>query len=273
MEVQHQLRMPQEYMSLHLKLLMIVFFFGGMSLAMFMSWATVSIIQFSKTLTKRCGIIEDVEPSNFIACCAGFTIDYNIASASVALTIMASPEYLETYPPGLSTQGVLLGTILVGVMVGMVTFGILGDLHGRLKVLRWALLTTMIGTTLQVFARGAPDQVYTIIGLGRVFVGVGVGGLYPLSAAFAAEGFPNDGQQDLETNMLLRGTRVAWSYSWKKAGLICPYVLALLLMEIPKDFFGSPQTSAQVFFRLIFGIGAVPATVLFLATYGMVGIK
>merc|ERR1719161_47855 len=141
-ELQHQQRMPEEFMSLHLKLLMILFFFGGMVLAMFLTWFTVSVIQCSGNLTKKFGIIEEVEPSNFIACCAGFTIDYHIASASVALTIMASPEYLETYPPGPGARGILFGTILMGVMVGMIVFGILGDLHGRLRVLRWALLTT-----------------------------------------------------------------------------------------------------------------------------------
>jgi hypothetical protein len=40
-------------------------------------------------------------------------------------------------------------------------------------------------------------------------------------------------------------------------------------MEIPKDFFGSPQASASIFFRIIFGIGLVPSSILLLASYGM----
>merc|ERR1719162_1446269 len=103
-----------------------------------------------------------MEPSNFIACCAGFTIDYHISAASVALTIMASPEYLEAYPPGPAGRGGMLGTILVGAMAGMVFFGVLGDLHGRLKTLRWALLTCLGGTTLQIFAKGDAETVYKI---------------------------------------------------------------------------------------------------------------
>lgn len=77
----------------------------------------------------------------------------------------------------------------VGCIVGMLTFGFVADLVGR----KWAFCVTVLLTALGNFAAsgcqtGNPNfSLYSQIVLCRFFVGIGIGGEYPLVAAVAGE--------------------------------------------------------------------------------------
>merc|ERR1719486_1291697 len=76
-----------------------------------------------------------------------------------------------------------------GCIVGMLSFGFVADLVGR----KWAFCVTVALTAIGNFAaagcqQGNPNfSLYSQITLCRFFVGLGIGGEYPLVAAVAGE--------------------------------------------------------------------------------------
>ena len=124
--------------------------------------------------------------SNAIPALSNFSIQYNLSAASIALPFMQShPAYA---PPGW-VQYVLLGAVFVGAVVGMLVMGYLGDLIGRRRAMVLTLAFQSFGAIgCALFDWGSAEWVYTVFCASRLLLGVGVGGMYPLSASHAAEG-------------------------------------------------------------------------------------
>jgi len=72
---------------------------------------------------------------------------------------------------------------------------------------------------------------------------VGVGGVYPLSATKAAEDSHSSSTEE-------RTARVSWAFFWQVPGSIAPFIIALI---------GDQLFNVDTQFRLILGIGAIPA--------------
>ena len=172
--------------------------------------------------------------SNFIPALSNFTIQYNLTSASIALPFMqAHPAFA---PPGWVAY-VLLGAAFIGAVLGMVVMGYLGDLLGR----RRAMVLTLafqaggaLGGALLTW--GSAERIYTVFAACRLVLGIGVGGMYPLSASHSAEG--SSTAED-------PATRVGWAFFWQTPGAMAPYAVALLLLlaagEQQCSFHGHPR--------------------------------
>lgn len=81
---------------------------------------------------------------------------------------------------------------MIGLFVGQVVFGILGDYIGRRRTFVWSTVAMAVGSTLSIFSGSIPFVSSTItplfeFGLFRFVVGLGAGGLYPIVATVTRE--------------------------------------------------------------------------------------
>eukprot|EP00051_Salpingoeca_urceolata_P016761 m.224672 g.224672 ORF g.224672 m.224672 type:complete len:497 (-) comp18772_c0_seq3:22-1512(-) len=194
--------------------------------------------------------------ANISGCVSNVSIAYNFGVASIASQFMQSDDdrklsddddkLTADFPEPAWANYVLLGSVFAGAVVGMCLMGYLGDVLGRKKAMLTTVALTVIGAlSAALLPWGNTQSVYSLICVSRFVLGMGVGGTYPLSAVTSAEGAVK-GEH--------RGARVAWAFFWQAPGAMLPYIVASLLYVLPRH---SWLTSLQ--FRLLFGLGAVPA--------------
>lgn len=123
--------------------------------------------------------------------------------------------------------------------------GYAGDMLGRNAAMTFTLTLVAIGAVgSAAFSWGDPTVVYAVIIVCRFFLGIGVGGVYPLSATKAAEdGGDHHGNVD--------PTAASWAFFWQVPGTMVPWLFAYLLT------YSDISTSSK--WRLILGLGSVPA--------------
>jgi PHS family inorganic phosphate transporter-like MFS transporter len=202
--------------------------------------------------------------SNFIGAMGNFSVQYNMQCLSIALAFMKtkSDDVLPSskaseadYPEPDWAVKSLLAMVFTGSVVGMGTMGYIGDIFGRRIGMIMTLSFVVFGSLASAFLSwGNTDSVYGVITVCRFLIGFGVGGIYPMAAATAAEG-SSKGEND--------GERVGWAFFWQAPGAMAPYVVAYFLQFMSPD---TPNvTSIQ--FRTLLALGAVPATIVLVATY------
>jgi len=202
-----------------------------------------------------------------------FSIQYNLSCAGIALQIMNScsddngPACKEgDYPEPDWAKYTLLGLVFAGAVAGMLTMGYLGDLLGRRRALLLTLSLTVLGSLgCALLSWGPPETMYTVICAFRFILGIGVGGIYPLSAVSSAETAKHDGHD---------ARRVGWAFFWQAPGAMAPYIVALALLSLhgPTDASGKVPSLLQpgltsFQFRIIMGLGALPASIVLWLTW------
>ncbi|CAE7461065.1 PHT1-13 [Symbiodinium pilosum] len=146
-------------------------------------------------------------------------------------------------PPWVSRS--LLALVFVGSMAGMMCFGYLGDLLGHRRALLGTKGLVVLGALMcALLPQDAGDEFWRRLAIGRFLVGVGLGGAYPLSAAYAGA-----------------SAEVGQAFFWQTPGGVAPYLVTLALLQALPG-----ATSSQ--FRLVLGLGAVPACLALAASWG-----
>lgn len=111
-------------------------------------------------------------------------------------------------------------------------------------------LTQFIAVVSALFSAllpmGDATQVYSTIIACRFFLGIGLGGVYPLAATKAAEDASDGGTNPAAS---------AKSFFWQTPGSLMPWILALL--------FTATDLSANMKWRLLLGLGAIPGIIVF----------
>jgi AAHS family benzoate transporter-like MFS transporter len=155
-----------------------------------------------------------------------------VVYGTVVPTLLADPSHLGRLSP---TQAGTLGSYaLVGVLVGALTAGAVGDRIGRRRV----LLVNLAWFSLGMAATATTHSVQTF-GAFRFLTGIGVGALVATVGALVAEFAPAAQRNRLN----------AVVYSGVPAGGVLAAVLALL-------------TADRIGWRGLFWIGALPIVVL-----------
>lgn len=154
---------------------------------------------------------------------------------------------------------------ILGMMVGQVVFGALGDCLERKLVLCFTLLVCSLGalgSALLTFHSSHGPDILTQLTYWRVLLGVGAGGVYPLAATLArassvdwawcrmgsskALGKDAGVGDELDTG----STAVALMFSMQGVGYLVAHLTGYILLSVfPAS---SPAT-----WRLILGLGAV----------------
>lgn len=200
----------------------------------------------------------------FVPACSNFSIQYNYSSASIAAAIMLShndiigdgvrPDFPQ---PSWVAHG-LLGAVFIGSVAGMLTMGYLGDVLGvRPALIVTNALAAFGALASSLFSWGTPETIWTMIAVSRLIMGIGVGGNYPLSAAKAGQ--PGKGAR--EVSAVDAANSAAKAFFWQEPGQVAPYLLALPLLSLPPS-----QGITSVQFRILLGIGALPAAVVLLCS-------
>ncbi|MGC9204963.1 MAG: MFS transporter [Candidatus Micrarchaeia archaeon] len=160
-----------------------------------------------------------------------FTDAYDLFIIGVVLIMLKS-----IYSPSPLMLGLLASSALFGAVIGPALFGYLGDKFGR-KYIYWVTVSI-----LAIAALGsALSQTLILLVIWRLFLGIGIGGDYPLSSTIVAE----------YSNKIDRGKLIASTFAMQGFGIIAGVALALLLL-----YMGVPNAIA---WRLLLAIGAVPA--------------
>lgn len=198
--------------------------------------------------------------SSIITATSNFSVQYNFQAISVALIIMSSSQCTSTTSEckeGTQAEwvtGTATATVFVGAIAGQLVMGYVADIIGRNKAMLFTLSLASFGALASSLTSfGDPSAIYSLIIICRFFLGIGLGGVYPVSAAKAAE----DGADGKTGKADVTGA--AWSFFWQSPGAMTPWILAYI--------FTYTSLSVELKWRLLLGIGCLPGIVVVIASY------
>ena len=118
---------------------------------------------------------------------AGFLADaYDLFVINVVVDMMSRCDYDQSLTTSMKSN--VKTAALVGAVVGQLFFGSIADLIGRKKVFITTCVLVIAGALLSSTVQNtATFGIYSQLVLWRFFLGVGVGGEYPLSASVTSE--------------------------------------------------------------------------------------
>jgi PHS family inorganic phosphate transporter-like MFS transporter len=163
-----------------------------------------------------------------------FTDAYDLFIIGTASTVLATQWHLSASQVGLVNSATLLAAF-----AGAFVFGRLADAVGRKRIYGLEATLMVIGALISALA---PN--YAVLIAGRVILGVGVGGDYPVSAVLMSE-FAN--RKD-------RGKLVGLVFSMQALGLIVGPMVGLTLV--------ATKMAPDLSWRLMLGLGAIPAAIV-----------
>lgn len=166
---------------------------------------------------ESCGHFFLLWASTITTAVANFGVQYNYDSIGPA-EVWLHPLYGKD-----SNYDLLLKVIIfIGTAIGMISFGAAGDLFGRNRGLLVCQYIQIAGALLQgIVPWGSKASTYCLLIAVRTFIGVGAGGVYPLSAAKAAE-------DSAAVDPVHKSVSVAWAFLWRNFGAIAPWSWALV---------------------------------------------
>ena len=167
----------------------------------------------------------------------------NFSAVEVAVLLMDRGSTLEESAWAMS---VLDSLVFVGCIVGMLAFGFVGDLFGRLRSLRATMGLAIMGVCLSFAPFDAPARLEITLCCSRFLVGVGTGGIYPLSAAIAYERGSSSAEESIGPEL-----SVALSNFGQPIGCCLLFVVALA-------FVLSDSFTSQAKWRFVLFLGALP---------------
>ncbi len=164
-----------------------------------------------------------------------FTDAYDLFIIGVVTAILAPLWHLTT-----AQLSILNGASLASAAFGAVFFGYLADKLGRKKMYGIEIAILFVGAILSALSSS-----FVWLFLSRILVGFGIGGDYPSSAVVASE----------YSNRKNRGFFVLLVFAMQAIGLVIGPAIA--------SFFLGLNISQDLVWRILLGLGAVPAASVF----------
>ena len=204
--------------------------------------------------------------SRIITALSNLAIQYNFQSIAVALLFMDShptesiSNSSAAFPRTVAVGSTLGSVVFAGAIFGQLFMGIVGDQCGRRKGLILTNILTFFGALTSAFCSwGSASTIYLIITISRFFLGVGVGGKYPLAGTVSAE----------STKKSKSAIEIAFGFFWQTPGAMLPYAvgMALLAADGLQNETSIEKHQASFDFRLLLGLGALPALAVVILTY------
>ncbi|XP_043709079.1 probable inorganic phosphate transporter 1-10 [Telopea speciosissima] len=161
-------------------------------------------------------------------------------------------------PP--SVVSIMVSIALLGTVIGKLVFGRLGDLVGRRRVYGLALILMVSSSVGCGFSICRTKKcVLTSLCFFRFWLGVGIGGDYPLSATIMSE----------FANKRTRGSFIAAVFCMQGFGILTSSAVTMAVCAIFNRVSGWPDPKrptpdeADLAWRLILMIGAIPAAMTY----------
>ena len=149
---------------------------------------------------------------------------------------------------------------LAGAIAGQLSFGFVGDALGRARGLQLTMALSILGALASAFAvplsPDAPSSVFYFLAITRFVLGIGVGGVYPLSATIASESAGSAAS---------RGTTASIVFSMQGIGNLTVPLVALALVACfgnPPDLQDNGPADTGLAWRVALGLGALPGILL-----------
>lgn len=178
---------------------------------------------------------------------AGLVADgYDLQVINLVLAMLTG-LYPEFESP--DAKGLAASTTLAGVVIGMVCFGALGDAVGRRTASILTAVLTIVGAGLSAcVASSGKVSILVWFCLCRFFLGLGIGGEYPLSAALSKEVSMGSGSLVLTRLQLLCVNMACYN-----VGTCIQASLVLVLLATP--------LSIEATWRIALAGGMVPSCI------------
>jgi sugar porter (SP) family MFS transporter len=184
-------------------------------------------------------LLDDQLPSGFIwrltvlSCLGGLLFGFDTSNIGSALNFV--PYHLSSFWSGYLVAGASLGAAAGAVIAGPLT-----DRLGRKSLLVFDAGLYAVGSIISAIA---PDAAILLIA--RTMIGLAIGADSAIATAYIAEYAPRERRGSL--TMLQQ-----WMIT---VGILLAYVVALIVLRI------APGSAGTVGWRLILGLGAVPALI------------
>ena len=198
-----------------------------------------------------------VNKNTVIACVSNLSTAYNLIVINLAHIILQNQ-----YCNGDNCHDavtVASTACLAGAIFGQLTFGYVGDCIGRSRALQLTMALSILGALASAFAvpfdYSKPETVFDFIALTRFFLGLGVGGVYPLSATIAQE----------SSDAKSRGRTASFVFSMQGVGYVLVPLVGLAAIAIcrnPKNLDAGGLDDTGMAWRLMLGLGALPGILL-----------
>lgn len=163
---------------------------------------------------------------------AGFFTDSYDLNVIGTVVLLVQPQF----HLGSGQVSMLTSSSLLAVALGAALFGRLGDHLGRRRVYGLEAVLMIIGALVSALA---PN--FTVLLIGRLVLGLGIGGDYPASGVLMTE----------YANRRNRGRLVGLTFVFYVFGQVTAYLASLLVLAV-----GVPDGLA---WRLILGLGVLPS--------------
>ncbi|MCL5013238.1 MAG: sugar porter family MFS transporter [Firmicutes bacterium] len=171
-----------------------------------------------------------------LATIGGFLFGYDTANIGSALNFL--PYHLSPLAVGYLVAGASLGAAVGAILAGRVT-----DRMGRKSLLVFDAGLYAVGALLSAFAFNL-----AILLIARTLIGLAIGADSAIATAYIAEYAPKDKRGKL-------GILQQWMIT---VGILMAYVVAVIVLTL------WPQLAGSIDWRLLLGLGAVPAIIGFL---------
>jgi len=190
---------------------------------------------------------------------SNLSIQYNFQVIVVALKLLEPYDEISTWQ-----KGTISSLVFAGAVVGQLTMGYAGDMLGRRKAMMLTNSLTVAGAIGSAVAWGPASTLYPVIMACRFFIGIGVGGKYPLAATMRSESDDDGSKSQSKVSM-----EVAKGFFWQTPGAMLPYILALILLAAVGETRDSvlDHTLTQWFYRTLLALGALPSLIVIVASY------
>ena len=199
--------------------------------------------------------------SLIITALSNFSVQYNFQAIAVALMVMSASvctnndDECKENEQASWVSGAATSTVFIGCIAGQLSMGIIGDIVGRNIAMCITLSIAALGALGSALCSyGKPEEIYIMIITCRFILGIGAGGVYPLSATKAAEDASKGGPSSGKVNPVAAGK----AFFWQAPGAMTPWVVGYILSYW--------DTSAEAKWRLLLGLGFLPASLVVVLT-------
>ncbi|KAL6650429.1 hypothetical protein ACP70R_009354 [Stipagrostis hirtigluma subsp. patula] len=179
-----------------------------------------------------------------------FTDAYDLFSISLVADLLGHIYYGGELPRRVSAA--INSIALCGAVLGQLVFGWLGDKMGR-KRIYGVTLALMVGCSLASglsFSKRKGKNVVTVLCFFRFWLGVCIGGDYPLSATIMAE----------YANKRRRGAFIAAVFAMQGFGNLAAGIVG---MVVSAAFVHGDPSNADFVWRIVLMFGAIPAVLTY----------
>ncbi|KAI8870421.1 phosphate transporter [Ramicandelaber brevisporus] len=151
------------------------------------------------------------------------------------------------------TDSLLKASAQIGTLIGQLLFGFLADRLGRKRMYGVELMIIVIGTIGCALSSSTVKgwDIFVILFIWRVFLGIGVGGDYPLSAIITSE----------FATTKRRGAMMAAVFAMQGFGILAATFVSAATLRAFKGMIEDDQKNLDYVWRICVGLGALPGLV------------